>query len=390
MDSRELRAQRKALIDEQRRILESMTPEQRGVMTSEQQTKYDALGQDVDGLQATIERLEKVQAAERSFVPDTVRETAVAAPQVDPQAQYRDGFWNYVRGQVSPQELRAMSVGTDTYGGYTVPDAFRAQLMTGLDELNVMRGLSTVITSTSGTLTMPSLTTHAAATWTAEAAAYTETTPVVGEITFSAYKLGAYIKVSEELLNDSAFNLEQFLGSEFARMLAEGEETAFVAGDGSAKPTGVVGGSALGKTATATNAVTADELVDLYHSLARPYRNNARWLMKDSSVAAIRKLVTGVSGDKTYLWQPGLQAGEPDLLLGRPVVTSPDMDAIATGKKAILFGDFRYYYIVDRQAISMQRLNELYSANGQIGFRIMKRTDGKVVLSDAIKHLILA
>ncbi len=388
MGSQELRAKRKALIDESRRVMQAAVNETRG-FTSEEQEQLDKLNADIDALERTIAQVEQVERAERSFVPESQRETATVQAE-NRAAQYRNAFWSYFRGQTSETELRAMSVGQDTAGGYTVPDEFRAQLITALDEANVMRGLSTVITSNSGTLTLPVLSTRASAYWAAEAAAYSETTPVLSEVTFSAHKFIGLIKVSEELLNDSAFGLEAWVAGEFARALAELEETAFVAGDGSNKPVGVVGGSSLGKAAQATNAVTADELMDLYHALGRPYRRAATWLMHDSTVKAIRKLVTGVSGDKTYLWQPGLAAGEPDMLLGRPVVTSPDMPEIATGQKAILFGDFKNYYIVDRQQIGVQRLNELYSGNGQIGFRIFRRTDGKVTLSSAIRHLILA
>jgi HK97 family phage major capsid protein len=389
MTSSELREKRKRLVDEARRVMQPALDEGRG-LTSEEDAKVGAIDVDIDKLGKMIDQIEKVERLERAFVPDSQRETAAVTPQADAQTQYRDAFWGYVRGRLSPTELRAMSVGTDTYGGYTVPDEFRRELITGLDELNVMRGLSTVITSSSGTMTVPKLSTHAAATWTAEGVAYTETTPVFDEITFSAYKAGAYLTISEELLNDSAFPLEQFIAKEFARALAELEETAFVVGTGSTHPTGVVVGSTLGKTATATNAITADELMDLQHSLGRGYRRNAVWLMKDASKATLRKLVTGVSGDKTYIWQPGLSNGEPDVLLGAPVYTSPDMAGIATGEKAVLYGDFKYYYIVDRQSISVQRLNELYSANGQIGFRIFKRTDGKLVLATAVNHLKLA
>lgn len=393
MDSRELRAKRKALIDEQRRIMQPALDEQRG-FTSEETEKLARIDKDVEALEATIARVERqaeVERAERAHVPESQIETAATGPTAEQQraAQYRDGFWGYIRGRITPQELRAMSVGADTAGGYTVPDEFRRELISGLDEANVMRELATVITSSSGTLTLPVLTQHAAASWVQEGAAYNETTPQLDELTFSAHKATALLKVSEELLNDSAFPLETWIAGEFARALAEIEEIAFVVGTGSNQPTGVIKGASAGKTADATNAVTADELMDTYHSLKRPYRRNARWLMHDSTVKAIRKLVTGVAGDKTYLWQPGLQAGEPDTLLGRPVVTSPDVPEIAASAKVIAFGDFRYYYIVDRQQISVQRLNELYSGNGQVGFRIFRRTDGKVVLAEAIKLLTM-
>lgn len=385
MDSRELRAQRKQLVDEMRRIVESDLP------VSEKTEKTDKIDADINALEALIKRVERVETEERAFVPESQRETAVVATATaTPEAQYRDAFWNYIRRGAQAGEYRAMSVGSDTYGGYTVPDEFRRQLIQGLDELNVMRGLATTITSSSGTLTMPTLTTHASATWKTEAEAYAETTPAFSEVTFSAHKATALIKVSEELLNDSAFPLEQWIAGEFARALAELEETAFVVGTGSGQPTGVVGGSTLGKTATATNAITADELMDTYHALGRGYRRRASWLMHDSTKKAIRKLVTGVSGDKTYIWQPGLASGEPDMLLGQPVYTSPDMAEIGTGNKVAIFGDLSYYYIVDRQSISIQRLNELYAGNGQVGFRIFKRTDGKLTLATAAYHLINA
>ena len=144
------------------------------------------------------------------------------------------------------------------------------------------------------------LTTHGSASWVAENGSYSETTPTFDEKTFSPHKLSVLLKVSEELMNDSAFPLERFVAGEFGRAIAEAEETAFVTGTGSNQPTGLIAssnGSALGKTATATNAITAAELVDLYHALPRPYRQSATWVMNDSTISAVRQLVTGVSGD---------------------------------------------------------------------------------------------
>jgi HK97 family phage major capsid protein len=388
MQSRELREQRKKLVDEARRVMQPAIDETRG-MTAEEQAKYDAIDADVDRLAATIDRLEKVEGAERAFVPESQREQAIVSP-ADVQAQYRESFWSYIKGRSSAQELRAMSVATDTYGGYTVPDEFRRQLVVAMDELNVMRGLATVITSNSGTMTLPTLTTHASAAWKAEVAAYAETTPVFGEVTFSAHKATCLVKVSEELLNDSAFPLESYLAREFGRRLGKLEEEAFINGTGSNQPTGLFGGATVGTTASATNAITVDELTDLYYSLGRAYRQRATWIMKDSTVKLIRKLKTGVSSDNTYLWQAGLREGEPDMLLGRPVKVSEFAPAATTGLRAVAFGDISYYYIGDRQAITMQRLVELYAGTGHIGFRQFKRTDGKLSLATAVNALIMA
>jgi HK97 family phage major capsid protein len=148
-----------------------------------------------------------------------------------------------------------------------------------------------------------------------------------------------------------------------------------------------VPGSSLGKTAAGAAAITADELIDLYHALSRPYRKNAVWMMADATAKMIRKLKDTTN---QYLWQPGLQAGQPDTLFGRPVIVSDSMPAATTGLKSVVFGDLSYYTVADRQGVTVQRLNELYAATGQVGFRAYKRTDGKVTLSSAIKHLIQA
>lgn len=387
-----LREQRVKLVADWRQILDRAETEQRGLSVDEK-AQVEKIEADIDGIKARIdaqEKLSKLESEERSIVPESQRSLPKKETAEAPSADlYRAAFWHMVRtGEIG--ELRSHTVGTDTRGGYTVPDEFRASLIQGLEERDVMRGLSTVITSSSGTLSVPKVTAHGSAAWTAEEAPYTETNETFGEVTFNAYKASTIVKVSEELLNDSAFGLEAYLSGEFARQLADLEETAFVVGTGSGQPTGVVGGSTLGKTAAATNAITADELMDLQYALARPYRRRATWLMNDSTVKAIRKLKTGVSSDNTYLWSPGLSANEPDTLLGNTVVTSPDMAAIATGNKSVLYGDFSYYWIVDRQMIGMQRLVELYSANGQVGFRIFKRVDGKLTLATAVYHLIQA
>jgi HK97 family phage major capsid protein len=304
-----------------------------------------------------------------------------------PANDYRAAFWTGMR----TGEVRAdLKVGTDSLGGFTVPDEFRRELIVALNEENVIRGLATSFTTTSGIMTIPVNSAHGAAAWGNEESAYATSDETFAEVTLSAYKGKALIKVSEELLHDSAFPIESFLATEFGRRLGKLEEEAFINGTGSGQPTGVVGGSTLGTTATATNAITADELTDLYHSLARPYRSRATWVMKDSTVKIIRKLKTGVSSDNTYLWQAGLKDGEPDRLFGRPVVVSEFMPAATTALKPVIFGDLSYYYIGDRQAMSMQRLVELYAGNGQVGFRQFKRTDGKLSLATSVYHLLMA
>lgn len=394
-----LQEQANKLLADMRGLLAAADKESRG-LTPEELVTYEAIEHDYDATRETLKRAATLAEEERALADF---EAAIAGPgpkagrrETDPVTpttptatpEYRQAFWQMVRGQQA--ELRALSVGTDTAGGYTVPDEFRRELVMALELANVMRPVSTVFPTSSGTLSVPVVSAHGSASWKTEAAAYAESDETFGQVQFTPWKATTLIKVSEELLNDSAFPLESYIASEFGRRLGALEETAFVVGTGSSQPTGVVGGSTLGKTATATNAITADELMDLQYALGRQYRRNARWLMHDSTVKAIRKLVTGVSGDKTYLWAPGLSANEPDRLLGHPIIVSNNMAEIATGAKVAVFGDFSYYYIADRQMISMQRLNELYAGNGQVGFRIFKRVDGKLVLATAAYHLIMA
>jgi HK97 family phage major capsid protein len=383
-----LSEQRAKLVHDWREILDTAEAESRA-LTSEEKLKTDKIEADIDALKATIDSRAKHDAIDRAIVPDSQRAVEKAV-EVDKAADYRKAFWGAMRtGQLSP-ELRDHKVGTDSLGGYLVPDEFRRELVMALNEENVIRGLATVFPTTSGTMTIPVNSAHGSASWKTEEAAYSTSDETFAEVTLNAYKATALIKVSEELLNDSAFPVESFLATEFGRRLGKLEEEAFINGDGSAKPTGIVGGSAEGATATATNAITADELTNLYHGLARPYRARATWVMNDSTIKLIRKLKTGVSNDNTYLWQAGLQDGEPDRLFGRPVVASEFMPAATTGLKPIVFGDISYYYIGDRQAMSMQRLVELYAANGHVGFRQFKRTDGKLSLNAAVKHIVMA
>lgn len=169
--------------------------------------------------------------------------------------------------------------------------------------------------------------------------------------------------------------------------MAAAEEEAFITGDGTGKPTGLLTSGETGVTTASASAITADEIIDLYHSLRTPYRKKAVFLANDSTVKAIRKLK---DGNGQYLWQPGLQAGQPDTILNRPIHTSIYAPEIESGNSIMLFGDLSYYWIADRQGRSFQRLNELYAKNGQVGFRIFQRVDGKLILPEAVKIMTVA
>lgn len=303
--------------------------------------------------------------------------------------EYRQNFWNMMRSKAPmPSVVNALQIGTDSEGGYLVPDEYERTLVEALEEENIFRQLAKVIQTSSGDRKIPVVASKGTASWIDEEGAYTESDDSFAQVSIGAYKLGTMIKVSEELLNDSVFDLESYIAREFARRIGTKEEEAFFTGDGTGKPLGILaasGGAETGVTAASATAVTADELMDLFYSLKSPYRKNAVWVLNDSTIKAIRKLK---DNNGQYLWQPSLVAGTPDTILGRPVKTSAYMPAIAAGAKTIAFGDFSYYWIADRQGRSFKRLNELYAANGQVGFLGSQRVDGKMILPEAVKVLV--
>ena len=299
--------------------------------------------------------------------------------------EYKKSFWLAMRNKKNPYEaVNALQIGTDSEGGYLVPDEYENTLIEKLHDENVIRQYATVIKSSNGDKKIPVVAGYGEATWTDEEAAYTESDDSFGVITLGAHKLTSIIKVSEELLNDSAFDLEQYISKEFVRRMAAAEENAFINGTGTCRPTGILQTAETGKTTAAAAAITADEVIDLYHSLRSPYRKNAVFIANDSTVKAIRQLK---DSNGMYLWQPGLKEGQPDTLIGNRIISSAYMPEIGAGKKPILFGDISYYWIADRQGRTFQRLNELYAATGQVGFRTFQRVDGKLTLAETVKTL---
>lgn len=369
-----------------------------GMLSEEDTATYDKMEQDVMNLGKEIERLERQAAidAELSKATSTPLTRKPGAKMGKDETEktgrasdeYKCSFWNAMRVKAPmPSVLNALQEGTDSEGGYLVPDEFERTLVEALEEENVFRTLAHVIRTSSGDRKIPVVASKGSASWVDEEGAYQESDDVFSQVSIGAYKLGTMIKVSEELLADSVFDLEAYISKEFARRIGAREEESFFNGDGKGKPLGILaatGGAEVGVTAASATAITADEVIDLFYSLKAPYRKNAVWVLNDATVKQIRKLkdTTG-----QYLWQPSLVAGTPDTILGRPVKTSAFMPTAAAGAKTIAFGDFKYYWIADRQGRTFKKLSELYAANGQVGFMGTQRVDGKLILPEAIKVL---
>ena len=391
----ELREKRAKAWEAAKAFLDSHRNE-KGVLSAEDDASYSRMEQEITDLGKEISRLERQEAFEKELsqpvnMPLTGRPAAGSLGKEKTgraSDEYRTNFWDMMRSKTPmPQVVNALQIGTDSEGGYLVPDEYERTLVEALEEENVFRQLAKVIRTSSGDRKIPVVATKGTASWIDEEGAYLESDDSFGQVSIGAYKVGTMIKVSEELLNDSVFDLEAYISREFARRIGAKEEEAFFTGDGSGKPLGVLaatGGAETGVTAASATAITADELIDLFYSLKAPYRRNAVWVLNDSTIKAIRKLK---DNQGQYLWQPSLTAGTPDLLLGKPVRTSAYMPAIAADAKTVAFGDFSYYWIADRQGRSFKRLNELYAATGQVGFLASQRVDGKLVLPEAIKVL---
>lgn len=397
MTIKELFAKRANLWENAKDFLNTHQDEN-GLMSAEDAATYDKMEADIQNYTAQIERMERQGQidAQMSAWNGSPLIGAPGAGTRQPEARtgiasdnYAEDYNCYLRGRALVHNV--MSEGVDANGGYLVPTELERQIVTALDENNVIRSVANVI-KTAAERKIPVAASHVAAQWTAENGAYTESNPTFAQKAIDAYKETALAKVSIELLQDSMFSVEAYLANEFGRAFGILEEEAFCVGTGTGQPTGIfnaydddapVGGEINVITGT-SGAVKGDDLISLIYALKAPYRKNAKFLMKDSSVSEIRKLK---DGNGVYMWQPSLQAGQPDKLLGYDLLTSAYAPEIAANALPVAFGDFHSYWISDRSGITIQRLNELYSANGQVGFIATKRCDGKTILHEGIQLL---
>lgn len=389
----ELREKRAKLWESTKAFLDSRRNEN-GLLSAEDTATYERMEQDVVDLGKEIERLERqavldLELSKPTSSPlfNTPNNTIGEEKKGRASDEYKKAFWNTMRNNPTPEIRNSLKIGTDSEGGYLVPDEFEKTLVEGLLEENIFRTLATIINTSSGDRKIPVVASKGNASWVDEEAPIPESDDSFGQISIGAFKLATIIKISEELLNDSVFNLESYIAKEFARRIGSAEEEAFLIGNGTGRPTGIfndTGGAGVGTTASTQSTIKIDEVIDLFYSLKSPYRKKATFIMNDSTVKEIRKLK---DGNGQYIWQPSITAGEPDTILNRPVKTSSYVPGLVAGAKPIAFGDFSYYWIADRQGRSFQRLNELYAVTGQIGFKASQRVDGKLILPEAIKVL---
>ena len=338
-----------------------------GVLSAEDSETYDRMEKDVTDLTKEIERKNREMA-----IDDMLSKPTGTPLTARPGAGHDDD--DTKTGRASDQYRRDMITamrtgfrkisnvleeGTDANGGYLVPAEWDSRLIDVLTEENIFRALATTIT-TSGEHKINIAGTKPAAAWIEEGGSLTFGSATFDQIVLDAHKLHVAVKVTEELLYDNAFNLENY------------------------KPLGIFAETGGGQTAVTLSGVKlgTDDILTLIYALKRPYRKNASFILNDQTLAAIRKLK---DGNGAYIWQPSYQAGEPDRICGYEVHTSAYAPALEANKAVMAFGDFSYYNIGDRGTRSVQILRELFAGNGMIGYVAKERVDGKLVLPEAVQ-----
>ncbi len=358
-----------------------------GKLSEEDAAAYDKMEKEVMDYTKSIERLQRQEALDNKLYQPTT--SPVKNNPSKPKGkggfratdEYKSSMLTALRTNFR-QVSDVLEEGNDTNGGYLVPEEYDRRLIDVLDEENIMRTLGTTIT-TSGEHKINIAATKPAAAWIEEGAAIQFSDATFGQKLLDAHKLHVAIKITDELLYDNAFNLENYIITQFGKALANAEEDAFLNGDGTGKPKGLFQDAEVGVTTSAAS-ITSDNIIELVYSLKRPYRKNASFIMNDQTIAALRKLK---DNNNNFIWQPSYQAGEPDRLLGYTLHTSAFAPKQAAGAKAIAFGDFSYYNIGDRGVRSLQELKELFAGNGMVGYLMKERVDGLLVLPEAVKCL---
>ena len=401
----DLRNKRANLWEQTKSFLEEHR-DSNGLVAADAVETYNQMVADVQALGSEIERMENQMQLDAQLSQPTsnpVRTEFKPAGNVKPTATdaYNKAFWAMMRGDNSMDVRNALSVGTGSAGGYTVPDEFDKELVKALEENNIFRQIAKVIKTNSGTHKIAIATDSGSASWIDEVGTITDSDPTFAQASLDAYKMGTLVKVSSELLNDSAFDIAGYIAERIGARFGNKEEEGFVKGAGPSstpgtpsEPTGILSSvtPGAGNTTADAETLTFDDVYALYYALTSPYRKNAAFLCHETVMLHLMQLK---DGNSQYIWKPGMEIGKPDTILNHPIYTSQYMPAITgtaatdAGKKIMLFGDFSYYWIADRGGRQLKRLNELYAVTDQVGFIGTQRVDGKLILSDAFKGMKL-
>ncbi len=305
------------------------------------------------------------------------------------EAKAFGGFIRKGREALEVEEVKALRTSDDTSGGYLAPAEFVAEVIKGIVEVSPIRQAARVGSTSSGSVMIPKRTARPTANWEGELEDADETGSTYGQVEIPIHEARCYVDVSQKLLEDAAVNVEAEVAADLAEEFGRLEGNAFLTGNGVKKPLGIMSTSGINYTATG-NASTlgsepADALITLMYALPAFYRNNGVWMMNGNTLASIRKLK---DGQGNFLWQPSYQAGQPETILGRPVIEAVDMADVGSAAEPIIFGDFgRAFRIYDRLSLSLMRDPYSVAKQGLVRFHARRRTGAAVVLTEALRKL---
>ena len=400
MDIKELYDKKAKAYEEAKKFLDEHQAAD-GTLSEEDSATFEKMSAEITKIGAEIKQQEQQEkiADVRGYFRAAATKPILNAPQSAfggdksgrASAAYQKAFMTFLRSQHAPVS-NVLQVAEDIEGGYLVPEEMDERLIVALEEENIMRGLGTVI-QTAGDHKINLVSAKPTAGWLDENEEITPSSEKFDQVKLLAHKVGSMLLVTEELLADSMFDLESHITAQIGEALGRKEEACLI-GDGTGRPTGLfVTALKTDSPETAGANLASDDLINLIYKLKRPYRKNAVFVMNDKIVAEVRKLK---DDNKQYLWQPSMQQGEPDRLLGFPVYTSSYAPGLLTeagernsGGAIIAFGDMNYYNIADRGTRWAKVLRELYATKGQVGFIVKERMDGKLILPEAVEVLKL-
>jgi HK97 family phage major capsid protein len=373
--------------NEIRAISDAAAAEERD-FTAEDEAAWSKGNADIDAIDsrlgALIDAAKRTADIESALAKYGAPEAPAAPAELTVEDELRALGRGEVRSVVVPAERRDLTKGTATAGGNTVPTSFFGQVWEHMIESSaILQSGATVLNTASGeSLEIPVTTAHSSGALITEGSTLTESDPAFAKRTLGAYKYGLSIQVSSELVADTGFDLLGYLARQAGRAVGNALGADLVTGNASSKPSGIVQTATTGVTGATTGAsgtFTADELIDLYHSVISPYRasTSCAWMMRDATLARVRKLK---DSQNQYLWQPSMQLGSPDLLLGKPVYTDPNVAAVATSAKSVIFGDISAYYVRVAGGVRFERSDDFAFQNDLVTFRCVVRADG--ILAD--------
>jgi HK97 family phage major capsid protein len=395
--SKELRQKRAGLFEQAKAILAD-----KETLTAEEQSQYDGLMSEIDDLKAQVDRIERSEQMEAEMAADMDRRADIngtsPGEETDKAKAEQEAFTAYLKNGISnlnPEHREIMQakfkrdpqgaqgVGSGSTGGYLVPEGFYATMTEALLDYNAVRQACTILpTATGNDLPMPTVNdTSNKGALLGENTDTSENALTFGQKTLKAYKYTSKIVlVSLELLQDSAFDINAFLSRKLGERIGRITADHMTTGTGSGQPNGIVTAAALGKTGASgqTSTIIYDDLVDLMHSVDPAYRTmpGCGWMMPDTMLKTLRKLK---DGESRPIWQPGVAAGEPDNILGKPYYINQSMADPEAEAKTLLFGDLKSYFVRDVMDVMVLRLVERYAEYGQVGFLAFSRHDGELL-----------